>query len=203
MSKPITKELIETIDEVLSHGLSKGLGTPEKGKMCVEAAICFSLGEPHSDKPSCVGEAVRKAKIVLNDCGWSSNEARAKGMRNLSIAQLGSTILDQEEFSEKLFVNSCKTILVFLIQKHYEKEKDKKLLDWIKKFKTYDNVNELWEEFYNYSYDNYYYYYKYYYYYNNYYYYYYNNYGDQLLLIVADTILMTLKEMNCEGTKWL
>jgi hypothetical protein len=47
--------------------------------MCVEAAVCYALGLPHSDNPPCVGYAVRQYKIRLNDSNWSSNEARAKG----------------------------------------------------------------------------------------------------------------------------
>lgn len=216
----ITKELVLSIDELLSHGLSSGLGVPEKGKMCVEAAICFALGEPHNDKPSCVGSEVRLCKIALNDCNWSSNEARAKGMRDLSIAQLGSIELNQVEFKKRLFYNSCKTILIFLIKRYYEEVKNEELIAWIKKFKECDelNVDKLWKEFYNYYYSNYNYYnnyysnYNYYYsnynnyynYYNNYYYYYnyYNN-GDEFLLVVAGAILQTLKDLNCKGVKFI
>jgi hypothetical protein len=63
--------------------------------MCVEAAICYALGEPHGDNPSCVGSAIREYKIKINDAQWSSNEARTKGMRRAAIAQLGSQDIDQ------------------------------------------------------------------------------------------------------------
>lgn len=86
----ITESLIRTLLNTVDAGLTAGLGTPEPGKMCVEAAISYALGEPHSDGPSCVDSAVRAGKIGLNDCAWSSDAARAAGMRRVAIAQLGS-----------------------------------------------------------------------------------------------------------------
>jgi hypothetical protein len=83
---------------VVDHGLVSGIGEPEPGKLCVEAAVCYAMGLPHSDRPTCVGFAVRAFKIRLNDSRWSSPEARAKGMRKLAIAQLGSDAIDQKEF---------------------------------------------------------------------------------------------------------
>lgn len=70
--------------------------------MCVEAAVCFALDLPHGDKPPCVGSAVRAAKIQLNDFNWSSPTARARGMRKLSLAQLGSETIDQADFVRRL-----------------------------------------------------------------------------------------------------
>ena len=88
------KKVIETV----KCGLTSGLGSPEPGKMCVEAAVCYAFGLPHSDKPPCVGSAVRRAKIDLNDSLWSSDQARAKGMIRIAVAQLGSIEIDQGEF---------------------------------------------------------------------------------------------------------
>ena len=86
ITEPLVRKLLATVDA----GLVAGAGIPEPGKMCVEAAISYALGEPHSDGPSCVDPAVRRAKIVLNDASWSSDMARASGMRRVAIAQLGS-----------------------------------------------------------------------------------------------------------------
>jgi hypothetical protein len=69
--------------------------------MCVEAAVCYALGQPHGDEPECVNDAVRWFKIRLNDAKWSSNKARAVGMRRLAIAQLGT---NDPSFDEKRFV---------------------------------------------------------------------------------------------------
>ena len=86
ITEPLVRKLLATVDVGLSHGL----GVPEPGQMCVEAAISYALGEPHSDGPSCVDPMVRSAKIRLNDAPWSGPIARARGMRAVAIAQLGS-----------------------------------------------------------------------------------------------------------------
>jgi hypothetical protein len=98
----ITRETIDKIHALLNQGLVKGLGQPEPGKMCVEAAINYALGRPHGDDPGCVSPALRRLKIRLNDANWSSNKARAEGMRRLAIAQLGSKdVLDETLFARK------------------------------------------------------------------------------------------------------
>ncbi len=68
--------------------------------MCVEAAVCFALGEPHGDKPTCVSPVLRQFKIALNDKEWSSNAARAQGLRRIAVAQLGT----RDTLDENLFL---------------------------------------------------------------------------------------------------
>jgi hypothetical protein len=95
----IAKKVLEVVDK----GLVKGLGKPTPGQMCVEAAVCYAMGLPHSDEPSCVSRAVRALKIGLNDSNWSSTQARAKGMRRLAVAQLGSAdVVDDVVFAKKV-----------------------------------------------------------------------------------------------------
>jgi hypothetical protein len=221
---PITSELVSNIRHRLSFGLTKGLGTPEDGKMCIEALICAAYGWPHSDRPPCVGETFRRAKISLNDCDWSSNEARAKGMEKLAIAQLGSNILDQVEAEERLFHKSCQKLLPLIIDSQIadptQKKRIKNLENWILKFKnsTIENCENLWIEFYynycncnNNYYNNNYYNYNYYYNNNSYNYNYYsyyndNNYGIKIpnfLEVVAETILEVLQDMKSPGCEWL
>lgn len=84
ITEPLVRKLLATIDA----GLVQGLGAPEPGKMCVEAAISYALGEPHSDGPSCVEPNVRGSKIALNDLGWSSPVARAQGLRRVATRAL-------------------------------------------------------------------------------------------------------------------
>jgi hypothetical protein len=102
MKKELSKDIAQKVLATVDAGLCSGKGKPVPGQMCVEAAVCFALGEPHGDEPSCVGAAVRSAKIALNDSGWSTNEARAKGMRRIAIAQLGSDTIDQQKFASTL-----------------------------------------------------------------------------------------------------
>ena len=107
MTKTVSPEITETharkIVELLGHGLVNGIGVQEPGKMCVEAAVCFALGLPHSDDPGCVSPALRRLKICLNDSRWSSTMARAGGLRRLALAQLGSKgVLDDREFVRRV-----------------------------------------------------------------------------------------------------
>jgi hypothetical protein len=91
-------KVLQTVDQ----GLVASMGKPVPGKMCVEAAVCFALGLPHSDDPRCVSLALRDLKIRLNDAEWSSDQARAAGLRRLAIAQLGTKdTLDDVEFARR------------------------------------------------------------------------------------------------------
>jgi hypothetical protein len=98
LSYDINETNVRSLLSVVDAGLVNGLGKPVPGQMCVEAAVCYAMGLPHSDEPLCVGPAVRAFKIRLNDSAWSSNEARAKGMRRIAVAQLGSENIDQQAF---------------------------------------------------------------------------------------------------------
>lgn len=97
-----TKDHARKILELISHGLVREIGNPVPGQMCVEAAVCFALGLPHGDNPPCIAQSVRIFKIALNDSDWSSNFARAKGLRQLAIAQLGSNEIDESVFAKEL-----------------------------------------------------------------------------------------------------
>jgi hypothetical protein len=99
ITESIARKVLETVDA----GLTPGVGKPIPGKMCVEAAVCFALGQPHGDTPACVSKAVRALKIRLNDCRWSSDRARAAGLRRLALIQLGSAgTVDDKEFAKRV-----------------------------------------------------------------------------------------------------
>ncbi len=84
---------VALFDEILGAGLSCGLGKRGR-RVCIEAALCQVLGLPHGDSPDCVNDTVRDFAITLNDAGWSSTKSRAKGLRALGLAQLGTLDLD-------------------------------------------------------------------------------------------------------------
>jgi hypothetical protein len=87
---------------VVDYGLCKGLGEPVPGNMCVEAAINYAFSNEHSDDAHCESQYLREFKISINDLDWSSNESRAKGLRRLAIASLGTDEnFDGEEFKNK------------------------------------------------------------------------------------------------------
>jgi hypothetical protein len=99
----ITRAVVVKLLKVVDVGLVKGKGNPKPGQMCVEAAVCYALGLPHGDNPDCVAPILRNLKIRLNDSAWSSDLARAKGLRRLAVAQLGSAgALDEVEFRKRI-----------------------------------------------------------------------------------------------------
>ena len=104
MRKRITLKVAQKVLEVVDAGLSRGVGAPKPGHMCVEAAVCYAMGEPHNDAPRCVDDELRTLKIELNDMrGWKTKASRAKGLRRLAIAQLGSVDkLNIDEFYKGL-----------------------------------------------------------------------------------------------------
>jgi hypothetical protein len=139
----ITPELISKIDEGLSHGLSLGLGQPIPGQMCVEALICNVLGEPHNDKPSCVDLILNKVKIQLNDASWSSNQARAKGLRNLAILQLGTKDnFDSKLFSDKLATFTCTDFLPWFFEKMNYDFITKEMINDLREAKTFEEMQK-------------------------------------------------------------
>jgi hypothetical protein len=108
LTEEIAKRVLDTVDA----GLCSGVGEPVPGQMCVMAAINYALGREHGDNPEiCVGSAVREFDIKLNDSNWSSNEARARGMRAEAIAKLGSNHLDQEEFAKRIALKTVQQIV--------------------------------------------------------------------------------------------
>ena len=106
-------------DRILANGLSMGLG--ERGeRVCIEAAICQTLGLPHGDDPGCVDPAVRAYKIALNDSDWSSPEARADGLRDLGLAQLGSKgVIDSSEFAKRLAEKTIRVLIPALFRETF------------------------------------------------------------------------------------
>src|SRR5262249_38633420 len=103
--------IIPKFDVILSRGLSAGLGKRD-GQMCIEAAICAALDLPHGDNPSCAEPAIRSYKIAINDAPWSSPEARAKRLRNIGIAQIGSAgVVDGTQFAKRLAEETIRRII--------------------------------------------------------------------------------------------
>lgn len=141
----INRALASKVFQVVDKGLTNGKGDPKPGKMCVEAAVCYALGLPHSDEPPCVGQSVRNMKIELNDQAWESNKSRAQGLREVAIAQLGSDTLNQDKFCDK--VNTLLGERLFKMA--YEADKPvggtKKILDFALKNRKADPSHERWQ----------------------------------------------------------
>ena len=124
LSRELAAKVLQTVDA----GLVSGVGNPVPGQMCVEAAVCYALGQPHGDEPKCVGSAVRRFKIRLNDSCWPSDQARTTGMRKLAIAQLGSDTIDQSAFAKIVVRETIRRILPITLRecgKHNPKFADR------------------------------------------------------------------------------
>src|SRR3990167_8548707 len=107
--------IIPKFDAILSRGLSFGVGDRE-GQMCIGAAICAAMDLPYYRyNPSCVEPVepvIRSYNIDLNDKKWTSPKARAKGLRNLGIAQIGSNgVVDGHEFAKRLAKRTIQVLL--------------------------------------------------------------------------------------------
>lgn len=90
------KRMLSIVDE----GLSEGEGDPKPGEMCIEAAIGYAAGEKFGDEPTCVDSGLRDFKIIFNDnAPWDDEKDRAKGLRRLGVAQLGT----KGHFSANMF----------------------------------------------------------------------------------------------------
>jgi hypothetical protein len=129
----ITEAVARKVLTVVDAGLVSGVGAPIPGQMCVEAAVCYALGLPHGDDPVCVEGALRNFKIRLNDARWSSPQARAKGLRRLAVAQLGSNgNLDKREFALRVSRLAIMTVVPVALRcaaKAHLEEKHKTALE--------------------------------------------------------------------------
>ena len=142
----VSIKLARRVLEVVDKGLCNGVGHPIPGQMCVEAAVCYAMGKPHGDKPSCVNDEVRWAKITLNDMNWPSEEKRAEGLRRVAIAQLGSDQIEKGKFKEKLISNLLRDILIpYTISKHKDLTPKEKAL--LKKLPSVDRTQERLKTF--------------------------------------------------------
>jgi len=135
----INKELVNEIHSLLDKGVTFGFSKdPKPGNMCVEQVVSYALGEEINDEPSCVGKKVREFVVRLNCQEWSSDSARAEGMRDLAIAQLGSDLLNQDEFLEKISFAAITKLLPSMFRDLGEER-------WEKQIKSLEEAKNLKE----------------------------------------------------------
>ncbi len=143
--------------QVVDKGLGMGFeSTPVVGQLCVNAAICFALGLPHSDKPTCVGYKVRYFGIALNDMDWrtmpglsDAPQARARGMRRFAVASLGSDTISQLQFCDRLYVKSLKAMLPVVLRNEMKTQPEfpiEQLCERIAKIVTLDDAKVIAKE---------------------------------------------------------
>lgn len=75
-----------------------------RGDLCVEQAVNVAIYGEMTDRPKCVDMDLASFKIGLNDgLMRGSRTERARGMRRLAVAQLGTALnFDYDEFTERL-----------------------------------------------------------------------------------------------------
>src|SRR3990167_1581353 len=101
----------ERLTEIVSHGLVAGVGQPRPGELCIEAAICLAIGEPHGDKPSCVHTTDRAYAIAINDAPWPTPQARAEALLPLGLAQLGTAGRDRSAWLAALVDGTARRVV--------------------------------------------------------------------------------------------
>jgi len=102
-------------DRLLARGLPSGLGDTEHA--CIMACLNLACGGTLTDaaESPCVLPAAARFAIRLNDAAWSSEMARADGLRDLGLALLGTAHLDRKVFLSNLTQATIREVVpVFL-----------------------------------------------------------------------------------------
>ena len=102
-------------NELIAAGLPAGLGTKEHA--CIMGALNLACGGELSDaaESPCVLPAAARFAVRLNDAKWSTDKARAEGLRELGLAMLGTDGLDRKVFLSRLGEQTIRQIVpVFL-----------------------------------------------------------------------------------------
>ena len=85
----LTYEQLTQYDELLRRGIYSNIES-RNGKMSLETVLSTILDLKPGDRPHGLSPAVRKFITQLSNADWSSPEARAHGLYDLGLAQLGS-----------------------------------------------------------------------------------------------------------------
>ena len=111
MPQTITAETREKLTKIINAGLVIGLGKARPGRLSIEAAICLAMGEPHSDRPSCVAQPDRLFAISINNAPWSSPWVRAEALLPLALAQLGTAGTDRTAWDRRVTEGTIRQIV--------------------------------------------------------------------------------------------
>jgi hypothetical protein len=141
-------DIVKRFDAYCSRGLCAGItqGVGKKQQFCVEAAIDMATkgndADPNQaeDDPPCVDSDLRSFKIDLNDQDWSSPRARARGLRDVGIAQLGTA---NRNFSFGRFISDLSERLTAqLIERIYAKDGAKGVAESISTLQEFENCSD-------------------------------------------------------------
>lgn len=145
--RQITERDVREVLRIIDFGLCSQASTdnPTVGKMTVQQAVCLVFKEPHWARPSCVAALLHQFTDRLNDARWSSNASRARGLRRLAVAPLGTADrLDQmllaKELSRTMIVNLIPRVFRILAEL-FEAPYSTELLDAAKKCEREGTLN--------------------------------------------------------------
>jgi hypothetical protein len=143
-----TKRIALEVAKSINGALCRGAGSGQSQNVCVMQAIARAVGLPTSNDQveECVGSVVGAFNRKLNDCYWSSDVARAEGMKRLGVASIGSNQLNQMEYGKLMFLRGTQKLLPFVFREiakikdgNYKAEL-KKHADLCEKVKTFDEA---------------------------------------------------------------
>lgn len=117
MDEKRKQEVAAKLRELIPQGLTGGVGRGEPGSLCVEAAICLAMGEPHGDEPTCVAAPDRAFAIRINDAAWSSKAARAEALLPLALAQLGTAGTDREAWVRRVVEGTIRRVVPLALRR--------------------------------------------------------------------------------------
>lgn len=126
----ITATIVTNILAAIDAGIIAEAGTYVPGNMPVEDAIRYGFGDEEESEVSRAGGEGGRFLAMLGGSPWSSNSARAAGLRKLAIAQLGSadfdddaTKIDQAAIMSFIAEKTTKRIIPFALAdlSHYHK----------------------------------------------------------------------------------
>lgn len=115
----------------MSNTINEGTGEQLPAWRCESYTFYYPL-LPHDDDTKCVGWAVRYLVFHINNREWSSDAARAEGLRKLVVAQLGSDKLDQFRFAHLVALKTVQRMCPLLfaqLAKLAETDEDREAME--------------------------------------------------------------------------
>ena len=109
-------DIEQRLEAIFEKGLVAGIGEGKPGSLCIESAIVFARGLPHSDKPPCVHEVDQSFWIAINDGPWLSKYSRASALLPAALAQLGTVNKDRKAWLAAVTLGIVRTIAPRVLQ---------------------------------------------------------------------------------------
>lgn len=92
MEFEITQQMVQNLLGYVKKGFCNGAGEVSDGQFCVQQAVnmATTMEAETSDGPNCVHKEFNCLGINLNDMEWRGPKTRAKGLKRLAVAEMGT-----------------------------------------------------------------------------------------------------------------